>query len=134
MPLDDPSPISPHYPPLSSTLVTVSLFFISMSLVQREHIFSFYFTFTLEPPISAIMMESLRFIPPLNDSENAFCFSIRLKADSIRSISIGYIFRGIPFIWKKEAEFRWCFQLYLRNILHQLFSYIIYTVSSFLFL
>lgn len=105
------------FSPLSlSPLITVSLFFNSMSLVMFHllacfldhlhsgHIFSFYFTFTLEPPISAIMMESLRFIPPLSDSENAFCFSSRLKADSIRSISTGYIFRGIPFIWKKSQS------------------------------
>ena len=31
--LDDPSPSFPHYPSLPSPLVTVSLFFISMSLV-----------------------------------------------------------------------------------------------------
>ena len=31
--LDNPSPSFPHYPPLPAPLVTVSLFFISMSLV-----------------------------------------------------------------------------------------------------
>lgn len=66
----------------------------------------------MEPPISAIMMESLRFIPPLSDSENAFCFSSRLNVDSIRSISRKHIFRGIPFTWKEEPEFTGRFQVY----------------------
>lgn len=43
----------------------------------------FFFFFTLEPPISAMIMESLRFIPPLSEHENALRLSSRLKAASI---------------------------------------------------
>ena len=39
--------------------------------------------FTWEPPISAMITESLRFIPPLSEYENALCLSSRLKVDNI---------------------------------------------------
>lgn len=52
---------------------------------------------TLGLPKSAMMMESLRFIPPVSDSENVSRFSSRLKVDSILSTSRGGIFCCIRF-------------------------------------
>lgn len=107
-------------------LVSANAFFGEF---QWGYIFSFYVTCTLETPTSAIMMESLRFIPPLRDSGNALRFSSRLNVDSIRLISFRHIFRGTPLIWKEEASLHGASNFIPRNTSHWFFSYIICTRS-----
>ena len=57
--LDDPSPSFPHYPSLPSPLVTVSLFFISMSLV----IFYLLVCFVDQVPLIGEIILYLSFTP-----------------------------------------------------------------------